>query len=53
MTETCDVLIGADGIKSAVRRQLYPEDKIKYMCLDMCTEMCTGVCLVMLVSTCA
>ena len=30
VTETCDVLIAADGIKSAVRQQLYPEDTIKY-----------------------
>ena len=30
VTEVCDVLIGADGIKSAVRKQLYPDDEIQY-----------------------
>jgi 2-polyprenyl-6-methoxyphenol hydroxylase-like FAD-dependent oxidoreductase len=30
VTHVCDALVGCDGIKSAVRRQLYPEDQVQY-----------------------
>ncbi len=30
VTHVCDVLVGCDGIKSTVRQQLYPDDRIQY-----------------------